>query len=330
MSSNLLKLPDDTEPVTNADEEIFLVYTALNQKPLDLIGPDGFRGLGHVDSRKDTLSIQFELTAPSQPISSSGAAEYKSASTSRKGKSARKHRVGNEAPHIIDIELTQDKTALRSRKGDTGSVLWRASIAFAQVILQQHRFPPNNPLVDKDLLRESHVLELGAGTGLLSIALSACAKSYTATDIAPLLPLIRKNVALNFAGWTQNTKPPEGSPGSNISVEELDWETLLSLPPTGRSRYYPKPPEPNAEWDLVLIVDCIYHPSLLPALVETIETVSTAGKTWALVIVELRQEDVVREFLERWLDKGTWQLFRADGVLDLPYVVWAGQKLGQR
>lgn len=323
MSSNLLKLPDGTEPVTNADEEIFLVYTALNQKPLDLAGPDGFHGLGHVDSRKDTLSIQFELTAPSQPTPP--ASGSKSASRSRKGKSARQTR-SDETPHVIEIELAQDKTALRSRKGDTGSVLWRASIAFAQVILQQHRFAPSNPLVDKDLLQESHILELGAGTGLLSIALSACAKSYTATDIAPLLPLLRKNVALNFAGWTQNTKPPEGSPGSNISVEELDWETLLSLPPTGRSRYYPKPPEPNAKWDLVLIVDCIYHPSLLPALVETIEAVSTAGKTWALVIVELRQEDVVREFLERWLNKGTWQLFRVDGLLDLPYVAWACQK----
>ncbi|KAG1780798.1 putative methyltransferase-domain-containing protein [Suillus placidus] len=325
MSSNLLKLPDGTEPVTDADEEIFLVYTALNQKPLDLTGPDGLHGLGHVDSRKDTLSIRFELTAPSPPTPSSGATESKSASRSRKGKSARRTR-GEETPHVIEIELAQDKTALRSRKGDTGSVLWRASIAFAQVILQQHRFPPSSPLVDKDLLRESHILELGAGTGLLSIALSACAKSYTATDIAPLLPLVRKNVALNFAGWTHNTRLSEGSPGSNITVEELDWETLLSLPPTGRSRYYPKPPEPNAKWDLVLIVDCIYHPSLLPALVETIETVSTAGKTWALVIVELRQEDVVREFLERLLNKGTWWLFRVDGLLDLPYVIWACQK----
>jgi predicted nicotinamide N-methyase len=325
MSSNLLKLLGDTEPVTNADEEIFLIYTALNQKPLDLTGPDGFRGLGHVDSRKDTLSIRFELAAPSKPTSSSGAPESKLPSRSRKGKSLRKARA-EESPHVIEIELAQDKTALRSRKGDTGSVLWRASIAFAQVILQQHHFPPSNPLVDKDMLRESHILELGAGTGLLSIALSACAKSYTATDIAPLLPLIRKNVALNFSGWTQNTKPPEGLPGSNVFVEELDWETLLSLPPTGRSRYYPKPPELNAKWDLVLIVDCIYHPSLLPALVETIETVSTAGKTWSLVVVELRQEDVVREFLEIWMNKGTWRLFRVDGLLDLPYVVWACQK----
>ncbi|KAG1728148.1 putative methyltransferase-domain-containing protein [Suillus paluster] len=323
MSLNLLKLPDGTEPVTNADEEIFLVYTALNQKPLGLTGPDGFRGLGHVDSRKDILSIRFELTAPSPP---SKPTDDKPASRSRKDKSAKKSRGVNEAPHTVEIELAQDKTALRSRKGDTGSVLWRASIAFAQVILQQHRFPPSNMLLDKDRLRNSHILELGAGTGLLSIALSACVKSYTATDIAPLLPLIRKNITLNFAGWTQNTKLSEGLPGSNIAVEELDWETLLSLPPKGRSCYYPKPPEPNTEWDLVLIVDCIYHPSLLPALAETIETVSTAGKTWVLVIVELRQEDVVREFLERLLDKGTWRLFRVDGLLDLPYVIWASQK----
>lgn len=40
------------------------------------------------------------------------------------------------------------------RRGD-------GSVAFAQVILQQHRFPPSNPLVNKDLLRESHILELG-------------------------------------------------------------------------------------------------------------------------------------------------------------------------
>ncbi|KAG1864834.1 hypothetical protein F4604DRAFT_1893352 [Suillus subluteus] len=293
MSSNLLKLPDGTEPVTNADEEIFLVYTALNQKPLDQTGPDGFRGLGHVNSRKDTLSIQFELTAPSQPTPSLGTVESKSASRSRKGKSAKKTR-SEESPHVIEIELAQDKTALRSRKGDTGSVLWRASIAFAQVILQQYRFPPGNPLVDKDLLRESHILELGAGTGLLSIALSACAKSYTATDIAPLLPLIRKNVALNFAG-------------SNISVEELDWETLLSLPPTGRPT-----PSGISSWSLIVSTTLPFflHSSRQSRLC------STAGKTWALVIVELRQEDVVREFLERWVD----------GLLDLPYVVWACQK----
>lgn len=107
--------------------QIFLVYTALNQKPVDLIGTDGFRGLGHVDSRKDILSIRFELTAPShQPSSPSKAAEDNSMSKSRKGKSTRKARGKDEAPQIFEIELAQDKTALRSRKGDTGSVLWRA------------------------------------------------------------------------------------------------------------------------------------------------------------------------------------------------------------
>ncbi|OJA21668.1 hypothetical protein AZE42_09552 [Rhizopogon vesiculosus] len=127
MDLNLLRVPDGSESVTDADEEIFLVYTALNQKPTDQIGPDGFRGLGHVDSRKDILSIRFELTALSHPTSSpSKVAEDNSASKSRKGKSARRTRSDADAPHTIEVELAQDKTALRSRKGDTGSVLWRA------------------------------------------------------------------------------------------------------------------------------------------------------------------------------------------------------------
>jgi len=104
--------------------QIFLVYTALNQKPVDLSGPDGFRGLGHMNSRKDILSIQFELTAPSPSLSK--LAEDNSVAKSRKGKSTTRTRGSDKGPHIIEIELAQDKTALRSRKGDTGSVLWRA------------------------------------------------------------------------------------------------------------------------------------------------------------------------------------------------------------
>ncbi|OAX34274.1 hypothetical protein K503DRAFT_459697 [Rhizopogon vinicolor AM-OR11-026] len=74
--------------------QIFLVYTALNQKPMDHTGPDGFRSLEHIDSRKDILSIRFEFTALSHMTSSpSGVAEDNSASKSRNlGKSARRTR----------------------------------------------------------------------------------------------------------------------------------------------------------------------------------------------------------------------------------------------
>ena len=161
--------------------------------------------------------------------------------------------------------------------------------------------------------------------------LAPLVRTYTITDIRPLLPLIRKNVSLNSRDGSL------GKSKSNITIEELDWLALTSLPPgTARARYCPVPrvsdtrPESNdhGAWDLVLVVDCIYNPSLLPALVDAIDTVSTVGRTWVLVVAELRQEDVLREFLDLWLKQssGSWEIMRVEGLLDMHFVVWAGRK----
>lgn len=89
--------------------------------------------------------------------------------------------------------------------------------------------------------------------------------------------------------------------------------------------------------DLLLVVDCIYHPSLLPPLVTTIDALAVTGRTVVVVVVELRAEDVIREFLELWLqagqsngdgDGGTWEIWHAnvDEILDGPYAMWIGRK----
>lgn len=159
-------------------------------------------------------------------------------------------------------------------------------------------------------------------------------RNYTITDIGPLLPLIRKNVSLNSPGWHDASL---GKSKSNITVEELDWLALASLSSsTARARYRPVPPAPTSEvestdplaWDIVFAVDGIYNPSLLPALVDTIDAVSTPGRTWVLVVAELRQEDVPREFLDLWLKQaeGKWEITRIEGLLDVQFVVWAGRK----
>ena len=176
-----------------------------------------------------------------------------------------------------------------------------------------------------------------AGTGLFGLALAPLVRTYTITDIRPLLPLIRKNVSLNSPGWHDGSL---GNSTSNITIEELDWLGLTSLPSgTARARYCPVPKVTSAlelgsadhapvAWDVVFVVDCIYNPSLLSALVNTIDAVSTAGRTWVLVVVELRQEDVLREFLDLWLKQasGRWEITRVEGLLDVHFVAWAGRK----
>lgn len=161
---------------------------------------------------------------------------------------------------------------------------------------------------------------ISAGTGLLAAAFAPYSRRYTVTDTAALLPLLRKNAGLNFPGWPN-------APNSNVFVEELDWVALHALPPTQRTRMFNTTQEPV---DILLVVDCIYHPSLLPALVATIGHLATPGQTAVLVVVELRAEDVVREFLEHWIASGRWDIWRVGGGQDgmgplgKPYVMWLG------
>lgn len=126
---DLVNLPVNASPITDTDEEvriptrsrdpvttticpkIFLLYSALNRTNTTLVGPDGFRGLGHLDSRKDTLTVQFELRPPITP---------------QPAKKSKKKTSKEVVARVIEIEIAQDPTALRSRNGDTGSVVWRA------------------------------------------------------------------------------------------------------------------------------------------------------------------------------------------------------------
>jgi predicted nicotinamide N-methyase len=164
-------------------------------------------------------------------------------------------------------------------------------------------------------------LDFSAGTGLLSVAFSPLMRHYTATDIGPLVPLIQKNVSLNFAGWP---KLPSGSPGSNISVEELDWELVQSTTASRRAKLHT--PDPV---DLLLVVDCIYHPSLIPPLIATINHLTIPQQTTVLIVSELRSDDVMREFLDTWLAQPSWEIWHIGSNLleNQRYVMWVGQKL---
>lgn len=177
-----------------------------------------------------------------------------------------------------------------------------------------------------------------AGTGLLGIALSPIVARYTLTDIDALIPLIQKNLAHNCnlpslsRGTTARRRSAHGTGGpepkdgkhADVVAEALDWEQLLGASTALRRSSFQYP-----AIDLLLVVDCIYHPSLLPALLSTIDHLTTPGVTAVLVVVELRAEDVIREFLAEWLSiesNGMWQVWSVPEVLDGPYAVWVGWK----
>jgi hypothetical protein len=219
------------------------------------------------------------------------------------------------------------------------------------VILQQRSSHNPDALLDPVRLADAHVLELGsvsqltaavmvsftrppdafsrlgrAGTGLMSAALSPLVRKYTATDMTDLLPLIRKTLALNASSRR---------PLDNVTVSALDWTLLHATPAALRPHVFAAPR--GALFDLVLVVDCVYNPALLPALLDTIEYVTPRASAGdrapvpVLVVVELRAEDVLREFLERWIAGGVWRVWRVGGEvgpLGMPYVAWVGWRVG--
>lgn len=106
------------------------MYTRLASiDPVDGESKEPFRGLGYLDGKSDTLTVRLELRPPTTeplipdtskpPIKTSG----RNKSRNTYGKSKKEKGDGTK---VVEVELAQDQTALRSRSGDTGSVLWRA------------------------------------------------------------------------------------------------------------------------------------------------------------------------------------------------------------
>lgn len=137
------------------------------------------------------------------------------------------------------------------------------------------------PLFNKQLLSESRIIELGSGTGMLTMLLSPLCLSYTATDLYENMRLVSRNIELNQRSHGRPAK------GTEIALEELDWVA------TSTSKYQVESVIGKG-YDLVLAVDCIYNEYLTGPFIETLSTLCPEGdSTMALVVVELRSADVV-------------------------------------
>ncbi|KAH9819567.1 hypothetical protein DFH28DRAFT_1052852 [Melampsora americana] len=226
--------------VKDSDEEIFDIYSRLAGStepfPREPIASDGQKsgnGLGFLDSSSPILEIELELNEPKGVNSQSGTqVTLESFSSKKRGRSYKpkpKQRVPET--RIITARLHQDIYAINHRKGDTGSVVWRASVDFAEVLWYDLLYPLNRgmdevcgSLLDMTLLvSSSRILELGSGTGALAVLCnkmfpSDSNSSWTVSDQSSLLSIISRNLTLNDLKHINEYQHP-----SRYQVEELDW-----------------------------------------------------------------------------------------------------------
>lgn len=152
--------------------QVFFLYTSIaarSSKNQAQTQDSAFRGLGFLDSHRDVLTLDFTVQVVhddvgvgegSSNLNSQGAADLADTPHARRHakreRAKYRHKVRPPEEKTITVELAQDTTALHSRKGDTGSVLWRAWYA-------THRF-----LADSDISPAAPILpKLSFASGML-------------------------------------------------------------------------------------------------------------------------------------------------------------------
>ena len=143
----------------------------------------------------------------------------------------------------IQVELN-DAPLSKEDHTSVGLQSWGSSILLAErICLQPSLFSLTMPIDDINT-RPLRILELGAGTGMLSIVAAKILQSSNpapeiiATDYHPeVLDNLSRNVATNFP------KHPDA-----ITIKHLDWEAPHYCEPL------------DQPFDVILAADVIYHP----------------------------------------------------------------------
>ncbi|KAL2183943.1 hypothetical protein L209DRAFT_757258 [Thermothelomyces heterothallicus CBS 203.75] len=158
--------------------------------------------------------------------------------------------AGEEKQHAIEIRLNDGLAGTNSSEpDDVGLQSWGASILFSKMLCAD----PARYLLDPAVLGAApRIVELGAGTGLVSLVLASLLPrlgmphaAVVATDYHPaVLANLRANIATNF---------PDREDGPVRSCA-LDWAELPAV--SGA----PPPPPLDAPADLLVATDVVYAP----------------------------------------------------------------------
>ncbi|KAJ3174569.1 hypothetical protein HDU87_007051 [Geranomyces variabilis] len=175
--------------------------------------------------------------------------------------------------------ITLREATAKISQGTTGLVTWEAALRFAEYLVHHARdrncesegerndgngrdTAAQYPRLD---IRGKRVLELGSGPGLLGIVAARLGAAYVClTDFdARVLSTLEENVAINFATRIDGNGEEDfgapavaTTPAPTVAVKTLDWDT----------------PDPAilADAEILICSDCVYDPTLVPALVRTL------------------------------------------------------------
>lgn len=166
-------------------------------------------------------------------------------------------------------------------KDGCGGQLWPAGMNLAKYMLKYHND-----------LRGKSIIEIGAGGGLVGLAVAAgCStgnqQKLLITDQLPMLSLMQKNIELN-------------SLGQKVSASIYDWG---SDPPDSAMTFIKKYSEnPNTYPDIVLAADCVYFEPAFPLLLKTLTDLIGPNTTCYFCFKKRRKADMrfIRDMMKNF------------------------------
>ncbi|KNC84045.1 hypothetical protein SARC_03732 [Sphaeroforma arctica JP610] len=191
-----------------------------------------------------------------------------------------------------------NKPVVLATETDSGSVagkLWSVSL----VLLDYFQKLGPETFADKK------ILELGAGVGLLSIALSRAGASVTCTDLPSALPMLDENCEKN-----------KNADSGACRVTALGWG-VEGFEESGIAQEM----QTNGDYDYIICADLCYDESLHDILVETLQRITGPKTVVYLIYIDRMNFDIMLnvKLCEAEDPEGTDKEFRIDMVKDTDY-----------
>ncbi|XP_010885133.2 methyltransferase like 21e [Esox lucius] len=163
-----------------------------------------------------------------------------------------------------------------------GAVMWPSAIVLCYFLDTQR---------DTYNLLDKNVIELGAGTGLVSIVACLLGAAVTSTDLPEVLSNLHYNILRNTKGGCRHSP----------SVTELSWGQELE------QRF----PRATCRYDYVFAADVVYSHPYLEELLDTFDHLCQEGTQilWAMRFRLDRENQFVERFRSR---------FHLEELYDLP------------
>lgn len=174
-----------------------------------------------------------------------------------------------------------------------------------------HPLHRKSPQSLKSLLHASQpealsVIELGSGCGLVGITLAA---------VRPKCHILLTDLpeAMDILGYNISQSQP--APGSKMEHMVLDWDDTLP-PSVSQERY-----------DLVLVSECTYNDSSIPALVRTLSALASGSPALVIVVATKVRHCSEAVFFDLMSQSGFVEVERLSIPLPDPQKQASGQDL---